>query len=196
MRTFVATFVLLQAPLFAQSGWQIFAGPSFNHVQVRPPVVVFAGTTEEVFHLNQASLWGGTGSVSVYPMSWLGATLEGSDAIGNPKINLVGTTTQKIHLNQFTVLLGPTFHTRVHNFGVFGRLMFGTEHGAESLEGITLSRAVFAWSAGGGIDYALKSFLAVRISQIDFIRTYFEHGQQGNWRESVGVVFHFGGNDR
>ena len=92
-----------------------------------------------------------------------------------------------------------TVTTSEHGMGrlaVFGQGLVGEAHALHSVlpnaQGATTDGLSFAAQAGGGIDLRLKSHLAVRVVQADWIRTQFPNGTtdvQNNLRLGAGVVF-------
>ncbi len=50
----------------------------------------------------------------------------------------------------------------------------------------------FAFTAGGGLDYAVSRHFAVRVVQIDYLKTYLPNNatnEQNNLRIGAGIVF-------
>jgi outer membrane immunogenic protein len=102
-----------------------------------------------------------------------------------------------LSLISFTV--GPGFTYPVHrHYALLAHALFGAVHGFDSsfpvASRITAATNSFALIAGGGLDIRLKSRLAVRPIQADYLLTHLPNGlnnRQNSLRLSAGVVLHF-----
>src|SRR2546422_10348292 len=114
----------------------------------------------------------------------------------------------------FNFLFGPTATTSFGRTSVFGHALFGQAlsnlSGGISLpiiggisSGVT-SATAFAMAFGGGVDIGLSRHFAIRVAQVDYLRTNFRsagalstgllsniNGHQNSYRYSAGIVFRF-----
>jgi opacity protein-like surface antigen len=98
------------------------------------------------------------------------------------------------HIHNF--LFGPTVSYRTRRVTPFVHALFGDSHltGSTVLAGTTTassSNDAFAMALGGGADVKLSRLLAVRLAQIDYLRTQFSSTSQNNMRYSAGLVLRF-----
>jgi hypothetical protein len=114
------------------------------------------------------------------------------------------TGTINTQANMFTYLLGPQFNLPIHNSRVFGETLFGGAHtngyanffAADSLTSLQPSNNGFSMAIGGGLDFQVADYLALRPVQLDYFLTRYEWKQiginnQSNLRYQGGVVFRF-----
>jgi len=107
--------------------------------------------------------------------------------------------------NIHNFLLGGTFSYRGHESLIpFARVLAGFSRNRENVEyalatrnGIVASSysnsdTAFAAAVGGGLDVKLSKSFALRVIQVDYLLTRFEHQTQNNVRISTGIVFRFG----
>jgi hypothetical protein len=88
-----------------------------------------------------------------------------------------------------TYLFGPKIFYRSGPFTPFAQVLFGGAH--VNISGVP---SCFALAAGGGLDVSLNHRFAVRVAQVEYLRTTFNDGSTGhqnNVRASAGVVFRF-----
>src|SRR2546427_1052253 len=114
----------------------------------------------------------------------------------------------------YNFLFGPTATTSFGRTSVFGHALFGQAlsnlGGGISLpiiggisSGVT-SATAFAMAFGGGVDIGLSRHFAIRVAQVDYLRTNFSsadalstgllsniNGHQNSYRSSAGIVFRF-----
>jgi len=88
------------------------------------------------------------------------------------------------------LLFGPRLSIPVGNLTPFAEAMFGLAHirNGGTFPGPT--NTSFATALGGGMDYRLIKFLALRL-QVDYLQTRFYSTTQNNLRLSPGLVFRF-----
>jgi len=122
------------------------------------------------------------------------------------------STSANQHL--YTYLFGPTVTGTFGNSAVFAHALFGAARSSSSA-GISLplvggissgvsSATAFAMAFGGGVDLGISRHVAIRVAQIDYVRTQFSSldalstglstsrgGGQNSFRYSGGVVFRF-----
>jgi opacity protein-like surface antigen len=85
-------------------------------------------------------------------------------------------------------LFGPTVSFRAQKLTPFAHALFGVSR----LSGDTISTDnSFAMAYGGGVDMKINKMLAVRLGQIDWVRTQFNDATQNNLRYSTGIVVRF-----
>jgi opacity protein-like surface antigen len=129
-----------------------------------------------------ANLNGGSASIAVNPMKYLGLVADfGGYAAGE------SSDLGSAHL--FTFLFGPKVAFRSGPFTPFAQVLLGGAH--LDISGVPNT---FAWAAGGGLDYNLSAHWGVRVVQVEYLGTYFNDGAtntQHNIRASAGVVYRF-----
>ena len=101
---------------------------------------------------------------------------------GPIKVNVTG--------HQWEVLFGPRLSIPVGNVTPFAEAMFGVAHVHNGGDLPSTANTSFATALGGGIDYRLIKFFAVRL-EVDYLRTHFYGTRQNNLRMSPGLVFRF-----
>lgn len=96
----------------------------------------------------------------------------------------------------FTYFFGPRFTYRGHRrLEPFGEVLLGGAH----IHGQTVgfsgngTDTGFGMAIGGGSDYKLKPWVAIRFVQADYLYTRLGGTHQNNLRLQAGVVFRFGG---
>jgi outer membrane immunogenic protein len=102
-----------------------------------------------------------------------------------------------IDLSLLTYMAGPRYSIRMnYKLRPFGQFLAGSVHGFDSLfphqTGASSSANSFAFTAGGGLDYGLSRHIAVRVFQIDYLKTYLPNNagdEQNNLRVGAGIVF-------
>lgn len=102
--------------------------------------------------------------------------------------------TEKIRSHSF--LFGPRFSVRRKRAVPFAHALFGVSKlKTETNEfGPLLSfrDTSFAMALGGGVDVKVNDRVAIRVVQIDYLRTNFFGGSQNKGRISAGIVLRFG----
>lgn len=101
---------------------------------------------------------------------------------GPARVNVTG--------HEWELLFGPRLSIPVGNLTPFIEGMVGLAHihNGGTLPGPT--NTSFATALGGGVDYRLIKFLAVRL-EVDYLRTRFYSTTQNNLRVSPGLVLRF-----
>jgi outer membrane immunogenic protein len=99
-----------------------------------------------------------------------------------------------------TVTGGPRLNLPGHRLQTFAQALFGFAHGSGSAfpQGNNLvdSANSFALDVGGGADYILQNRFALRVLQLDYLRTDLPNGNtdwQNSLRISAGVTIRFRG---
>ena len=106
--------------------------------------------------------------------------------------------------NMFTYLFGPQFNLAFGKSRLFGETLFGGAYTnayanffkADGLTSLAPSKNGFAMAIGGGLDYQVADYVALRPIQFDYFLTRYEWKQiginnQSNFRYQAGVVFRF-----
>ncbi|HUA98190.1 MAG TPA: hypothetical protein VMA34_07685 [Terracidiphilus sp.] len=97
-----------------------------------------------------------------------------------------------------TLTAGPRMHLPGQRVHIFGQVLLGWAHGADSEfphnNSLESSANSFALDLGGGIDLASHSRISLRVLQLDYVRTGFPNTSsnwQSNFRLGAGVTLHF-----
>ena len=125
--------------------------------------------------------------------NWLGVT--GQFTYGHASdISALGQ-----NLTLTTYLFGPKIQIQRNRIVPFGQVLFGEAHGSDSYfptgTTYTTSAGGFAWSAGGGVDINLTQRFAVRVPEVQYLRTSFPNNasnEQNQLMISAGLVVKFG----
>lgn len=90
--------------------------------------------------------------------------------------------------NDFNYLFGPRVTYRNYGkFNPFGQLLIGGHHiGANGG-----SANSFALTLGGGVDYKYNDRFAIRLIQVEWLRTHYAGFGQNNARIEAGLVYTF-----
>ena len=167
---------------------EIFGGYQFFHANSG---VSFSGF--DSFNLN-----GWDASLSGYFNRYLGITSDFSGVYGTPSISIQGFGSAGINTHLYTYMFGPTL--RIANASPiqpFARVLIGGAHleGTVNIPVVGVSTSSsddgFAWDFGGGLDYKVLPFLALRPMQIDFVQTHIGGNNQNHFRYAVGAVLRF-----
>jgi len=70
--------------------------------------------------------------------------------------------------------------------------LFGVDRFHVNVIGGSGTDSAFAMAIGGGLDVPIKQKFAIRVAQVDWLRTNHFSAAQNNVRLSTGVVFRFG----
>jgi len=108
---------------------------------------------------------------------------------------------------QFTYIFGPVAKYRLGRFEPFGEALFGGAHSnfyvsacnrnTVLCSGSTPDSTSFAMAFGGGLDLQATRRIAIRLFDVDFLRTNYGDNfilgdsSQGNFRVQAGVQFRF-----
>jgi len=129
---------------------------------------------------------GWNGSVTGNFNRFLGMTAEFNGEYDSQ--NIAGVSTSE-HLHNF--LFGPTVSLRTRTFTPFAHALFGVSHFTTSSAGVSTSDNAFATAIGGGVDMKVTRMLAIRLAQVDYLRTQFNSDSQNHFRVASGVVVRF-----
>jgi hypothetical protein len=179
----VLGLAVLAAPSRAQAQVSLFGGYSYLRASV--PVGQFSGTPPALSqNANLANGWEVSAKYSFFPL--LGAvadfggnygTLDGATVRVNtymfgPQLSLPGRISPFVH-----VLVGFA-HEQQDAFASPSYFSLGSD-------------TSFATAIGGGIDVKVVPFVAVRLIQVDYLRTSWHGMSQNQPRVSAGIVLHF-----
>jgi opacity protein-like surface antigen len=140
---------------------------------------------------------GGSGQISYNVNKWVSAVGDVGYYTMNPTPSkgLIGLT---IHGTEVNYLLGPRLSYRhFQRFTPYAQILIGMFHDTETtFDDPFKSEFKLGYTAGGGVDFKIKSYLAFRPVAIDIQRTQFaEQGSfrqiQTNIRYSAGFVLRF-----
>ena len=157
--------------------------------QEAPSVDLFGGYS--YLHLNtlgldKGNLNGWNSVATVNAREWLGVSVDVSGHYGSDVFP--GNT-----LRTFSYLAGPQLTYRGGRASAFGRVLFGMaqHHKADSSPGATFAetQTAFEFAAGAGGDLRIDRRLAIRLLQIDYLRSQTFGSTQNNLRISAGLVF-------
>ena len=102
--------------------------------------------------------------------------------------------TEKIRSHSF--LVGPRFSARQKRVVPFVHALFGVSKLKTETDEfgplVSFSDTSFAMALGGGLDVKVNERLAIRIVQIDYLRTSFFGETQNKGRIGAGIVLRFG----
>jgi opacity protein-like surface antigen len=102
--------------------------------------------------------------------------------------------TEKIRSH--SLLFGPRFSLRKNRAVPFAHALFGVAnvHTETNEFGplLSFSDNSFAMALGGGVDVQMNDRLAIRVVQIDYLRTNFFDGTQNKGRIAAGIVLRLG----
>jgi hypothetical protein len=181
--------IVAPSPANAQDKVELFGG--FSYVRANVTSAQFAGTCPivcppPVFVAQHPNLYGWEFSGAYKLVPFLSANLDFGEQYG--KLN-GGNVRLK------TYLFGPQL-SLPGPVSPFVHAEFGIAHeSVGSFSGTTLSSpgsdTAFATALGGGLDIKALPFFAVRVVQVDYLRTSLYHRTQNQPRVSAGIVFRF-----
>ena len=190
--------------------------PSFVIAQetAAPKTEIFGGYSYLRNNSNGFNGFTGQGTVNLSRYFGVTAQVDGSyrSAANLSSFSILGISpSANEHLYDF--LAGPTATARFGKNSVFAHALFGVAHsslnagvGLPIIGGISTgltSASGFAMAFGGGVDLGLTRRIALRVAQIDYLRTQFSAtdalltglsttgARQNSWRYSAGIVFRF-----
>jgi len=177
----LVTYILLVLTCFCaaqeeHSTVNLFAGYQYTHVAL--------GHNFNGFNLNGWNV-SGSGFFNKY----LGVSADFSGSYGSPQIHVLNT---HVSAQTYTYLVGPIVRFPVGSkITPFGHLLFGGAHMNANSFGLSGSDNSFSWAIGGGVDANVHPNIAIRLAQVDWLRTQFVDSTQSNFRYSAGVVFKY-----
>ena len=101
------------------------------------------------------------------------------------------------NIRTHSFLFGPRISMRrSKRVTPFVHALLGTAHlrtrAMEQGQAFSFSDTSFGMSFGGGLDVRVSDHIAIRVIQIDYVRTHFFDETQNKGRISAGIVFRFG----
>jgi hypothetical protein len=179
-----------------------------------PKAEIFGGYSYLRNNSNGFNGFTGQGTVNLSRYFGVTAQVDGNyrSAANLSSFSILGISpSANQHLYDF--LAGPTATARFGKNSVFAHALFGVAHsslnagvGLPIIGGISTgltSASGFAMAFGGGVDLGLTRRIALRVAQIDYLRTQFNAtdalltglsttgARQNSWRYSAGIVFRF-----
>jgi hypothetical protein len=179
--------------------YQVFVGPSYDR--------------EDLTDIKNINGIGWHASLDGTANNWVSAVFDFSGYYSSPKINVGLPAPLPINSSEYLYLFGPRFtYRKWQRLTPFAESLFGVSDFRFTASSVGLTNAIsstaFAAAIGGGADYTVKSWLAIRLIEADYVLTRSRElgvdpttgqigftGQrrtQNNARASVGVVFRFG----
>jgi opacity protein-like surface antigen len=195
-------FLLFASTVQAQEipKYQVFVGPSYAYV--------------DLTGIKNINGIGWHASLDGTANNWISAVFDFSGYYSSPKVKIPGLPTPvPIDSSTYLYLFGPRFtYRRWERLTPFAEGLVGVADIRFTASSVGLTNAVsstaFAAAFGGGADYTVKSWLAIRLIEADYVVTRSREivvdsttgqvgfsGQrrtQNNARASVGIVFRFG----
>ena len=195
-------FLLFASVIKAQETpqYEVFVGPSYAR--------------EDATNIKFINGIGWHASLDGTANNWLSAVFDFSGYYSSPKINLAGLSAPlPIDSSNYLYLFGPRFtYRRWQRLTPFVEGLVGVANFRFTASSVGLTNAIssttFAGAFGGGADYAVNSWLAIRLIEADYVVTRFREigvdqttGQvsfngprrtQNNARASAGIVLRFG----
>jgi hypothetical protein len=141
----------------------------------------FNGSTSGATSRFSLNGWNGQGTFNFTP--WLGGTADFGGYYGSPF---------NVSANDYTFLFGPTIKVRTPHVTPFVHALFGADRFHAAALGGSTNNSAFAMAVGGGADIPLKGMFALRLGQLDWLRTNHYSNGQNNLRFCTGVVLRFG----
>jgi hypothetical protein len=195
-------FLLFASVIKAQQTpqYEVFAGPSY--------------TREDITDVKFINGIGWHASLDGTANNWLSAVFDFSGYYSSPKVQFAGLTAPiPINSSNYLYLFGPRFtYRKWQRLTPFAETLFGVGNSRFTASTVGLTNAVssttFAGGFGGGADYTVNNWLAIRLIEADYVVTRFReisvdpttgqvgfNGQrrtQNNARASAGIVIRFG----
>ena len=184
--------------------------------QETPQYEVFVGPSYARQDITDVKFINGIGwhaSLDGTANNWLSAVFDFSGYYSSPKINVGLSSPLPIDSSNYLYLFGPRFtYRKWQRITPFAEGLVGVSNFRFTASSVGLTNAVssttFAAAFGGGADYAVKDWLAIRLIEADYVVTRFREisvdqttGQvsfngprrtQNNARASAGIVLRFG----
>ena len=184
--------------------------------QETPQYEVFVGPSYARQDITDVKFINGIGwhaSLDGTANNWLSAVFDFSGYYSSPKINVGLSSPLPINSSNYLYLFGPRFtYRKWQRITPFAEGLLGVANFRFTASSVGLTNAVssttFAAAFGGGADYAVKDWLAIRLIEADYVVTRFREisvdqttGQvsfngprrtQNNARASAGIVLRFG----
>jgi opacity protein-like surface antigen len=153
------------------------------------------------------SLNGWNASLAYKPIRWVGLVADFGGTYGSARSlgNFVGCPAllcngpANVSTSSYTFLFGPRLYVPIGRVTPFVHAMAGAVHSTNNFANSSsgpVTDTSFATALGGGLDYRLLPGLAIRVAQLDYIRTGLFSipllgNSQNNFRFSTGLVLRF-----
>jgi hypothetical protein len=165
--------------------------------QEYPRVEVFGGYSYFRANPEGYNLNGWNASIAGNISNWFGIVGDVSGHYGAP--SQFGFRIPGVDISSYTFLAGPKLAYREGRVTAFAHFLIGDARAGTGAFGLSTSDNALAAAIGGGIDFKLNDWLAVRAIQADYVMTRFrtapeEFGpeRQNNARLSFGLVLQLG----
>ncbi len=142
---------------------------------------------------SRANLQGWEASLEGKWLPWVGILADFSGHYGSENATALtpnGPVAANVTGHEWEVMFGPRVSVAIGKFTPFAEIMGGIGHMNTGGTFPGPSDTSFASAVGGGIDYRVFRFVAVRLEG-DYVTTRFFGNTQNNLRLSTGVVFRF-----
>lgn len=183
----------------AYIGLGVFLLSSFAAAQIPTSGNIFVGYSFENTNwsgldsgLSRPNLNGWEASLEGKVFPHLGIVTDFSNHFGSEsfvEITPSGPVRVNVTGHEWEVLFGPRLSIPVGKVTPFAEAMFGIAH-IHNGDFVDHTNTSFATALGGGLDYRLVRFLAVRL-EVDYLQTRFFSTTQNNLRLSPGLVLRF-----
>ena len=167
-----------------------------------------AGNVYAGYALNRATTgpgWGSAGNLNGWEVSaegkiapFVGIVADIGTQYGTLQVPTAklfgGAGNTSVQTREVTYLVGPRVSVTVGKFRPFAHALVGGGHlhqdTPQFAAAYSYSETGIADALGGGVDYKVLPFLAIRV-QGDALQTRFRDGRQTDGRFTTGVVFRF-----
>jgi hypothetical protein len=203
----LACVLLIPFTLVAQNN-----GPGAAYGESASRATIFGGYSYLRNNSNGFNGWVGQGTYNFTRYVGVTADVSGDYRTAASTSFLGASASANQHL--YTYLFGPTVTAPLGRSAVFAHALFGQARSSLGAgvnvpiiggisTGITSANA-FAMAFGGGVDVGVSQHLAIRVAEVDFLRTQFNAtdalatglstslgNSQNTMRYSAGIVFRF-----
>ncbi|MEO6923373.1 MAG: hypothetical protein ABI142_06060 [Bryocella sp.] len=178
-------------------------GQQKSHYYVGSSDIAITFAAERSSHVSGNDLWLEGGAIELHKNIYRHLGFAASVTGGTT----TSSTPQVAPFSFVTTVFGPTYtmSTKSERYSVFAEGLVGESNGFHSLftigsgptgsgVGTTSSTNSFAVQAGGGVDVRLTHHFAIRVAQVDYVRTQFPNGStdvQNVLKVAGGVVLRF-----
>jgi len=183
---------------------EVFGGYSYGLIRGYVADELVPGSGTAAFPSFGSNGW--TGSVAVNATRWCGVVAEAGGLYSDLTMKISGTPFT-LGMLEHSYLFGPRFSSRYQRWALFGHALYGEAHArvsmgaSEVLIPVGFVETKAAMGLGAGLDYTVYrrrrqlagtgQELAIRLGQIDWLRTGFSGSHQDNIRLTAGLVFRF-----
>jgi hypothetical protein len=184
---------------------EVFGGYSYGSIRayVADESLYVPGTGPDTFPRFGSNGW--TGSVAVNATSWFAVVADVSSLYATPT-RTIGVTPVTVDMHEHNYLFGPRFSAHYGPCTIFAHGLFGEAHASVLVKvpeatPIDIVDTRLAMLVGAGVDLTVyrrhgqskgaRRELALRLGEVDWLRTNFIGNRQNNVRLSAGLVFRF-----